>query len=507
MQLRIATFSLVLGLVAVEAGGDALASPNLALEHPLYLELARLRASGALPPYLGGLRPLTEARAQELRRAAGLAPDPRLVSDAERGAWLAPVHHLRMRGALVRDRLRPHSTEIHPRDLVGGVAISCEHQQGRACGDGAGLEWELDSAAGYGAWLAAVTRVRAVVGSGDHDAEASIDRAYASAELGPVALQIGRDVLVIGPSARTQAMWGDNAPPLDHLRVSTARPLPLVGAGGSILRANALFFLGRLREPQKFEGAMVDGTRVQLDLWDAVEVGLTHLIQFGGDGAPDYSFGDYILEHVQHNAPPPMALGFANHRLSGDVAVSVPDLAGLRVYYELAAEDMRDEIGSMLRRDADHVLGVEIDRLAPRTGLLVELTSTGVRSHEHQLFTTGTTSAGRIVGNPLGPSSLAAFAGVRLDVGDALVWPWLEIARQSSDTYLFGTGVITRLEDNPEEWRARAGARAALRLTSELRLDLRALAERVTTADFTPGRTRWNAAAEAVAVWSPAWRL
>jgi len=496
--------ALALGLVAGWCGSRAWASPGVDLDDPAYLELAHLRASGTLSPYLGGLRPLTEARVQALRRAAGLAPDPAMLPERASGPWLTPIRHLRMRGALVRDHLRPYSTDDHPRDVAGGVAISCEHQQGRACGPGAGFEWELDSAAGHGTWLAAATRVRVVAGSSAYQPDVALDRAHASAELGPVALLVGRDVLVLGPSARTQALWGDHVAALDQVRVSTAHPVPLLGAGGSILRASALYFAGRLRDPQNFDGAMIDGARIQLDLWDTAEIGATQLIQFGGDGAPDYSFGDFLLEHVQHNAE---AGEFANHRLSIDVAVTMPSLAGLRAYYELAAEDLRDELASALRRDSDHVLGVEIDSLARHAGLLVELTSTGVRSHEHQLFSTGTTSAGRIAGNPLGPSSLAAFAGLRVDLGATRMWAWVELARQSNDIYSFGTGEIVRTQDLPEEWRTRAGARAALPLSRELRLDTRAVIERVTTTDFVPDRLRWNAAAVATATWTPRWRL
>jgi Capsule assembly protein Wzi len=506
LAVMLAVMLAVLASGSIARGSIARASPGVDLDDPAYLELVRLRASGALPPYLGGLRPLTEARVQALRRAAGLAPDARLVLEGERRLWLAPIRHLRLRGALVRDRVRPYSNEDHPRNLAGGVALSCEHQQGRSCGDGAGLELELDSAAGYGPWLAASARVRAVTGSGDRDADAELDRAYASAELGPISFLVGRDAVVIGPSSRTQAMWGDHVAAFDQIRLAST-PIPLLGAGGSILRASALYLVGRLREPQNFDGAMVDVTRLQLDLLDTAELGITHLIQFGGDGAPSYSFGDYVLEHFQHNAPPPQALGFANHRLSGDVAVSLPDLAGLRVYYELAAEDMRDEVVSMLRRDADHVLGVAVDRVTEHVGVLVELASTGVRSHEHELFTTGLTHGGRVTGHPLGPSSLAAWIGLRLAVRDAELRPWLELARQSNDRYAYGTGDIVRTEDLPEEWRTRAGARTAWDLTRDLRLELRAWTERVATADFVPARVRWNASFDAIATWRPAWRL
>jgi hypothetical protein len=129
-----------------------------------------------------------------------------------------------------------------------------------------------------------------------------------------------------------------------------------------------------------------------------------------------------------------------------------------------------------------------------------------VRSHEHDLFTTGLTSGGRITGNPLGPSSTAAHVGIRLQpANDVVVSPWLEVVQQSRDLYV-DTGEITIAEDLPDERRLRAGARAAFPLAAGLRIELRALTERVTTSDFIPGHTRWNAAGEAAITWTPGWR-
>ncbi len=39
-----------------------------------------------------------------------------------------------------------------PRDLIGLIAASCEHAEGRPCGPGAALLTELDSSVGYDDW-------------------------------------------------------------------------------------------------------------------------------------------------------------------------------------------------------------------------------------------------------------------------------------------------------------------------------------------------------------------
>ena len=495
---RLVAITLVAALVP--AAGVAGASPTVPLDDPIYLLLDRL----ALPPYSGGLRPLTEARVQELLTVAGQAPDPHLVADAYEGFWLAPLHGLRARAAIIDATDRPYSTPMRPRQLAGVVALACERQEGRPCGDGGGLELELDSAAGFGAAASIASRVRLDLRStnGEAAASATLDRIHVGLELGPLAALVGRDVLVLGPSARTQAMWGTNAPPLDHVRLATARPIPILGENGSLLRMSSVVFLGRLADPQRFSGTLIDGTRIQFDLGDAFELGATHLIQLGGDGAPEVSGIEFLLEHVRHDSRP--GGDFANHRFAIDLAVSSAVLGGLRGYYELAAEDLRREVGTVLLRDADHVLGLSVESLLPRIGCLVELTRTGVRSQEHDVFTTGMTSGGHVAGNPLGPDANAVFAELRIDGGPALIRPWIEVARLSSDRYYTPEGEIVRTEDLPEEWRLRAGVRAGLAITSELRVEPSGFAERVIDADFIVGRTRWNLGGEAVLAWRPA---
>src|SRR5688500_11125815 len=120
-------------LAAAEPAG---ASPNLSLDDPIYQQLAALRALGRLPAYLGGWRPLSEARAHRLLLTAGSASGLDPVTGAR--WWVSPLRRVAGRLSLVRDEDRPYSTATRPRDVAGFVAVSCEHQEGRPCGAGAG---------------------------------------------------------------------------------------------------------------------------------------------------------------------------------------------------------------------------------------------------------------------------------------------------------------------------------------------------------------------------------
>src|SRR5216684_4169141 len=109
-----------------------------------------------------------------------------------------------------------------------------------------------DSSAGYGTWLSAYTRLRFDAGNHAYSPALDVDRAYVNIEAGPVAFEVGRDVQVLGPAARSALMLSDHAAPLDHVRISTARPLNLIGENGSILRLSLRYFVGVLRDPQRF---------------------------------------------------------------------------------------------------------------------------------------------------------------------------------------------------------------------------------------------------------------
>lgn len=485
----------ILPILAIAVcAATASASPNIPLDDPRYEQLASLYARDLIEPHLGGFRPLTEARMNELIGGAG---------QPQKSWWFRPVGRALVRLLGARDRERPYASLRRPRDLIGLIAVSCEHAEGRPCGPGGGLLTELDSSVGYRDWISMTTRMRETVGSSSYGAGVSLDRAYLSATFGPVAVEVGRDVFALGPSARTSLAWGDHAAPLDHVRVSTSQPFELAPS----LRASVVYILGRLRDPQTFSGNLVSIGRGQLDIGDHVEVGMMQLLQLGGGGAASIGFGDFILEHVRRRDLSAGPTDSSNRRVGLDVAVRSPSFAGARFYYQLVFEDWRDRIHHAIRHDADHLLGVELAAIGPHA-LIVELQHTGVRSHEHTARVTGFTNAGRVVGSPLGPDAQALYAGGRLALGHATLAPWLELVRFSSDTYTFIVdGPISRATRGTSELRFRGGARFRGPLTHDLSIEVDAWFEHVERFAFEPGARRENVGARLSAIWRPSFTL
>ncbi len=482
---------LILLATLVSASADA--SPNVPSDDPAYDALARLQALDVLPPISGGFLPLTRHRVARL--LGGTATRP--------GVWFEPIDRLRLTTTLFHDRARPFDTSLRPRDLtIGSLSIACEHTEGRPCGNGAGNFTELSSNAGYGDWVSASVRLRAQAGQHFNNA-IELDRLYLNSELGPVAVEVGRDVVAFGPSARTHLAWGDNAPPITHARLSTSEPFPLT----SNLRGSAVYLVGRLRSPQTVHSNLVTISRLQLDIANNVEVGLMQLLQLGGDGASELGVWDFIAEHIRRSDLTASASDSSNRRFGGDVAFRIRDLSGARFYFSLIFEDIRKTYWyDAVRYDADHLLGIDLAAIGPgrRHGLTVEWQQTGHRSQEHRPRTTGFTNGGRVVGSSLGPDAKSLYAGGRVELGWGTLYPWLELAWLSSDTYqLVVDGPINPLADGVTESRYRLGTRVRLPLPYDLSIEANALAEHVDSFAFDPAANRTNFGLVASVTWQP----
>lgn len=493
-------------LCALLLASSARASPTIPLDDPLYERLAILRALGKLPLYLGGIRPLTEYDAQRLLMRAGEEPDPTLPPLSLRRLWFNPTRRVTARLGLFSDEQRPYSTADRPLGMIGGLEASCEHRAGRPCGQGGGGVLELDSAAGYGRWISAYTRLQFIAGSNQWDVRGALDRAYVDGALGPLAVEIGRDVLALGPGVHTQLIWGDNPAPFDHVRIQTSHPLKIPRIPVTV---SALYAVGRLRDPQTFHNTMVTLGRLQLAVADQLELGVQQLLQLNGEGAIHYGFGDFIAEHFTRTGNYPGA-GGSNRRASLDATYTNKWARGLRVYYELAFEDFRKHIVDMFLYDCDHLVGVEMAALTAkgRHGFVVEVQHNGPFSQAHTYFLTGMTNAGRAVGSPLGPDSWSVYGTARIDLGHAALWGWAEWLRAASDHYdAIEFGPINRIQVGPAETRVRLGVRARIPLLPELRVEPSAMIEYVDSFAFAPGSRRVNGGAEAALVWAPAGTL
>lgn len=373
-------------------------------------------------------------------------------------AWITPIDRAAAHVTATDEADRPYSVPARPRDITGELAISCEHTEGRPCGDSVGTYGELDSSAGYSDWLSAGTRLRARLGT-EHDGTGiDLDRAHLEARTRGFAFELGRDAFAIGPRARTNVGWGDNAPPLDFARASYANA-----------RGGLFYLVGRLRDPQTSAGNLVTIARGELDL-GSLTLGGMQLLQLEGEGAPHLGPWAFLEEHFTRGDASAGTHDSSNRRVGIDASWRIAGFGGARFYYELMFEDWRKQFVDALRYDADHVVGLEF------ATVLVEWQKTGFRSMEHDPRITGFTNAGRAVGSPLGPDAQALYVALRAHS----IAPWAEFARLASDTYTYDFHQpIVRTSDGLAEFRMRVGLRGTRALTAHLRGEAGAITETI----------------------------
>ena len=400
-----------------------------------------------------------------------------VVRPAHAQWWATPVDRAVLTAGLFDEHTRPYNTPLHPRLLVGNLALSCEHIEGRPCGTSAFAE--LDSRAGYGDLASFSTRLRT-----SSDEAFKVDRAHLDLHYEFASATLGRDVVHLGPSARTTLSWGDHPPPLDQARINITIP-----------HASALYLVGRLRDPQRFPGTLVTVGRGQLD-FAGVSAGIVHMLQLEGEGARHLGFVDFILEHVRRKDITAGETDSSNRRFGGDVTMRISELRA-RLYYIVVFEDIRKaRLIDAIRYDADHLIGVETPWWTAEYHL------TAARSHEHTSRTTGFTNGGYVIGSPLGPDARSLYVAGHLQN----FVPWVELVRIRNRTLQYvDHGPITPLSEGQDEGRYRLGIRALFPLRKDLSIEGEAMYEHIDDFAFEPNARRNNAGVRATVVWVPRW--
>src|SRR5690349_13860966 len=109
-------------LAALLAAAAATAGPNLPADDPDWDLLRDELAKGDRPDLLGGIQSVPQGG-----EFGTMLPQ---------GFWYLPFQRVSLRLSGADEHDRPYSLPLRPRDIAGGIALACEYQEGRPCGDG-----------------------------------------------------------------------------------------------------------------------------------------------------------------------------------------------------------------------------------------------------------------------------------------------------------------------------------------------------------------------------------
>ena len=519
--------ALVAAWVALAPSASAQAPTPLHPADPAYRHLSVLEDAGLVPRGLTATGALSSARVRWLvadaRRwlSAGAAHPGRLEHDLEaalralearfpeEGSGAAvTTGELELGGGRSPGRGVPTtdlgSTDASVNPLASALGVG---SGGRAFGDRstAALAVRVDVPLGGAAGLSLGGRgsVLRAAGATPHRDGAVAEAAALHVRLGRLSLGLGRQSFQGGSPGLTPLSLGPELPPLDALRLATDRPVPMLLLGDVDLQLFAADLGPRQFHPHtKLFGVMVSARPVP-----ALEVGLTLLNKQGGDGAPEATLAERLRD----------VSWVGNWFVDDEPNISDKQIGvgarlrtrGLRLDAEAAFTDFdHQRPDHTFRQAAGYRLAVEAVAVdgAGRHALGLEGVSLGPHVYRHQPFRSGWAVERFPMGWPLDPDSesLSVWHRYRAPASGVEVRTAVALDRRSADGWRpseFIVDQLVRVDDRPEEWRARAtlDARTDLhdgRTTVTLGLG----GERVRSFGFVQGADRTNWAFR-LAVW------
>jgi hypothetical protein len=181
---------------------------------------------------------------------------------------------------------------------------------------------------------------------GDENSQVGLEKGYMKAEALNLELEVGRDPLWWGPGYTGALILSNNARPFDMIKLSAPQPysIPLIG----LFKFNT--FLTKLDyglERQLLSSTIPHpylwGTRLDFKPHPLLELGLSRIVMFGGEGREALGFGGYLKTLFSRTTEVKEG---QNQQFAADFAFRVPNFdrilpifRSLKVYGEWMMDD------------------------------------------------------------------------------------------------------------------------------------------------------------------------
>jgi len=238
-----------------------------------------------------------------------------------------------------------------------------------------------------------------------------------------------------------------------------------------------------------------------------LELGLSLLNQQGGEGAPEASWGDRLMDIF---LVMPAAAEISDKTLSTDIVLTFPN-SGIELFASALSTDPDYQLSYRIAEswwdEAIWSTGLKWSGLGPdgRIDTWIEGHHAGVRPHTHHQFKDGLTVDSRVFGNPLGPLSNSWQSGIAWTGTEDILQVELFREVYSGDDWENEDTPFrwARVKDKPDEIRFRIITNwTRNHKTSDLQTFVKLGYEHVTRFDFTDV-SRSNYMAQVQFTWVP----
>jgi hypothetical protein len=406
----VTAIGVVLGLLGSTGPVAAQVSPSVPLGDPLYDYLDRLADQGLAPAYMRGTRPVSIDYAARVVHEAGVAatrrgePEPGTVTAARDLVERLRAHRwgafdlggqVVVAGGGEREIVEPVPTTL------GSRAGYLEPRSGSQVSLGSGgAALALDARAAYGGFAAAdVALGLQFPGSGP---AFRLRRGSVKVGWGALELQAGRDDLAWGQARYAPLILSGFAPAFDLVQLRTARPVRLPWVFRHLGLWQATVFVARMDQQLPYPRPWLVGVRLALKPVSWLELGFSHLYDFGGDGAP--RVGARAVEEFFGYRRDVFSENYANHAWTFDAHARVS--TWFEAYGEWYLEDCCNRLGGA---DSSFVVGLRRARVfGKRDDLAVEVASTSSIAYTSSSVTEW--NQGHVItGHPLGPKGRGGY--------------------------------------------------------------------------------------------------
>jgi Capsule assembly protein Wzi len=281
----------------------------------------------------------------------------------------------------------------------------------------------------------------------------------------------GRESLWWGPGFHGSMLFSTNARPFDLIKIGAAEPFTLPWVFNYLGPIKLTYFLGQLEENRDFPHTKLTGIRLNLAPTSFLELGLSRVVQFNGDGRPSVGLGDYIKTLFGPGSDDPNSPLNNNTLASMDFSLRLPNVSrylplfkDLEIYGELGWDDTccNDIFVPLL---PGGIIGLYSPNLfgSSQTELRIEYAATSKIQFNHNIYSSGYAFKGRPIAHFIGTKGSDFFVRIGRWFGpDILVGLEFDHARIGPVT----AGGL----DLPREKRYSAGLDVSYRLSKTLTL-------------------------------------
>lgn len=238
---------------------------------------------------------------------------------------------------------------------------------------------------------------------------------YAKLTLFNVELLVGRENLAWGPGIHGSLILSNNSRPLDQVRVAGAEPFLLPFVGEWVGPTNMVFFVAELEERRDHPRAKLAGMRATATPFSFLELGISRVVMFNGEGGPQLDAGDYlrVIFYPPAGDDRTEEGKFRNNNLfsiDADLRLADVDRWGLpakdmRLYGEFGWDDTCCESSFIpLKAALSFLVGVHWIGVFGDEGLEVrsEYARTSTLTYSHDQFRSGYSTRGEVIGHHIG---------------------------------------------------------------------------------------------------------